>query len=343
MSITQQSAVGTIWQQLCDCFTRDPGLWAEIRLALDSPAGYLETFRDRLLDRGVTTVQGVSPWIALVDWLYENDRLVELDGANTSADLYVDLASLPALAAGIDLSPLAVETVHLVYAVPRANAILGRSFWTLLYLDIGAGSCPLALVSTEAAVRIQQLAAQLGHLARFIDERDAAGPVARGERGYTVGLPYLPPTYTGVRPVNFGKRLVAFLIDAVLLWGVLIGGVALGIAVNGGDNNGRNGVIQLVILVTGVVYLAALAVLVGRTGQSPGLMALGLKLVRVGTGAPPGFGSALGRGALSFAFVFWIWGLVVFITVLADPGGRGLNDRAAGTIMTDVRRRTAAL
>jgi uncharacterized RDD family membrane protein YckC len=342
MSITQQISVGTLWQQLCDCFTRDPGLWADVRLALESPDVYLETYRGRLLDRGITAATGVSPWIALVDWLYENDLLVELDGANSSADLYVDLASLPSLATGIDLSPVAVETVHLAFAVPRANAILARSFWTLLYLDIGPGSCPLALVSTEAGARIQQLAAQLGHVARFIDERDADGPVSRGDRGYTVGLPYLPPVYTGARAVNFGKRLLAFLIDAVLLWGVMIGGVSLGIAVNGGDNDGRNGVVGVVILSAVVVYLAVLVVLVARAGQSLGMMALGLRLVKVGTGAPPGYGSAIGRGALSLAFVFWIWGLIVFITVLADPSGRGLNDKAAGTIMTDLRRKTAA-
>ena len=342
MSIPQQSAMGTTWRQLCDCFSHDPSLWAEVETALDSPAAYLEAFGGRLRERGVTTAEGVSPWLALVDWLYEHDRLVELDGENSSEDLYADLSGLPALATGIDLSPIAAERVHLGFAVPRANAILARGHWTLLYLDIGPGSCPLALVSTEADPRIRQLAAMLGHTARAIDARDVAGPVARGEHGYTVGLPFDPPPLTGPRPVNFGKRLLAILIDAVVLYGISIGAVALAAALFGNADGFEGTAITPVILGVMLVYLIGLAVLVGRTGQSLGMMALGLRLVRVDTGGVPGFWAAAGRGALTLAIVFGIWFLVVFITTLSDPNGRGLHDKAAGTLMID-RRRTAAV
>jgi len=86
------------------------------------------------------------------------------------------------------------------------------------------------------------------------------------------------------------------------------------------------------------VYLIGLAVLVGRTGQTLGMMALGLKLVRVDSGASPGFLAAVGRGLLCLLLIFWIWGLVMLLTTLSDPNGRGLHDKAAGTLLVDTRR-----
>jgi hypothetical protein len=40
--------------------------------------------------------------------------------------------------------------------------------------------------------------------------------------------------------------------------------------------------------------------------------------------------------------VFWIWAVVVVITTLLDPNGRGLVDKPAGPIMIDKRRGTAS-
>jgi len=342
MSITQESTTETDWRGLCACFTTDLGLWAGVELALRSPAQYLEAFPGRLADRGVTTAEGVTPWLALVDWLYENDRLVELDAGDSSHDLHTDLSTLPLLASRIDLSSVAAESVPVEFAVARAAAILAPAHWTLLLLETTPGAYPLALVSTDAAPRIRQLATALGHVARPVDERDTAGPVARGEHGYTSGLPFAPALPSGPRPVNFGKRLLAFLIDAVLLYGVILGGVWLGVQING-STSGASGVIPAVMASVGGIYLAGLVVLVGRTGRSIGMTALGLKLVRPGSDTPPGYAAAAGRGALTIAVVFGIWLLVVLITTIVDPNGRGLHDKAAGTLMVDTRRKAAAL
>lgn len=311
MSETSETTHLTAWRDLCEAFTTDPALYSEVSVA-------------------------ESPWLALIDWLDRNDRLVELDAANSSEDLADYLATLPLLER-IDLTPVAAQKVALGFAVPRANAILARNFYTLLLLDIGTDSYPLALVSTEAAPRIHQLAASLGHVARTIDETDTTLAVAGGAGGYTAALPFVAVAPTGPRPVNFGKRLLAFVIDAVLLYGVALGGVGLGILANG-DTSGESGVVAGVLFATLGVYLVGLAVLVGLTGRSLGMWVLGLKLVRVDNGQVPGIWSAAGRGALVVLFVLWIWALVVFITTLIDPNGRGLADKAAGTIMIDTRR-----
>lgn len=335
MSIAQDSTTTTVWQELCESFTIDPSLWSEVRSALTAPQDYLADFRERLAGRGIDSAAGVSAWIALVDWLDENDRLVELDRTSSSEDLVDYLSTLPLLATGVDLSPVAVETVPIGFAAQRANAILARSFRTLLYLETDSDSYPLALVSTEAAPRIQQLASAVGHVARPLDDRETADAVARGERGYGYGLPIPVQPRVGPAPVNFGKRLLAFVIDAALLYGVAFGGAALGVAVNGSN---RGGLIPAVLFTLLAVYLVGLAVLAGRTGQTLGMMALGLKLVRVDSGAAPGIGAAVGRGLLCIALVFGIWLLVVLITTLLDPNGRGLHDKAAGTLMVDRRR-----
>jgi uncharacterized RDD family membrane protein YckC len=285
----------------------------------------------RALDSGTDE----SAWLALVEWLDDHDRLLQLDASGTSDDLADYLSTLPLLER-FDLGPIAAQSVPLVFAVPRANAILARNFYELLYLEIENDAYPLALVSTEAAGRIRQLAAQLGHVARPIDDGDTDAAIEAGGQGYSVMLPYVAATYTGPRPVNFGKRLLAFLIDAVLVYAVAFASVALGALLNDAFGGG-GGPVGEVVLIGLVVYLAVMIVVVGRFGRSFGMFVMGLRLVRVDTGAAPGYGAATGRCLLVALLVFGIWLLVAFITTLVDQAGRGLIDKAAGTLMIDKR------
>jgi len=320
MSIPQEMTGTTDWQRLCEAFTSDPGLWADVRVALDT--------------------EGTSPWEVLVEWLDEHDRLLQLGATSSSVDLADYLSTLPLLER-FDLGPVAAQTVPVVFAVPRANAILARNFYELLYLEVDSETYPLALVSTESSGRIRQLAASVGHVARVIDETDTDAAIEGGARGYSVAMPYVAAAYTGPRPVNFGKRLLAFVIDIVVAYAVLIATVALGWLL-GGDDAGERGTVGGVILIGFVVYLAVMTYVVGRFGRSLGMFALGLRLVRVDTGAAPGYASAAGRCCLSALLVFGIWALIVFITTLVDPSGRGVLDKAAGTLMVDKRHPQAA-
>lgn len=315
MSIPQQMTGTTDWQRLCEAFTSDPALWAEVRAALDS--------------------DDTSPWDVLIEWLDEHDRLLQLAATSSSGDLADYLSTLPLLER-FDLSPVAAQTVPLVFAVPRANAILARNFYELLYLEVDSGAYPLALVSTESSARIRQLAASVGHVARLIGESDTDAAIEGGARGYSVAMPYVAAAYTGPRPVNFGKRLLAFVIDLVVAYAVLIASVAIG-SVVGGRLAGENGTVGGAVVVGLLVYLVIMIVVVGRFGRSLGMFALGLRLVRVDTGAAPGYVSAAIRCFLSALLGFGIWALIVFITTLVDQSGRGLLDKAAGTLMVDKR------
>jgi len=335
MSETQKTATLTDWQSLCDSLTTDPALFSEVRLAVESPLRYLERFRARLALRGITTPEGVSPWLALVDWLDENDRLVELDEDTSSEDLVDYLSTLPVVAgSGANLRPVAAQDVHLAYSVPRANVLLAPHYWTLLHLDTETASYPLALVSTEAAPRITALAAAVGHSARTIDESDAEDAARSGLTGYSYPLAQAAPVQTGPRPGNVGLRILGFFIDSVLLYGVLMGGIWLGITVTGTTSGWQ---IPTVMLVVAVAYLIGLAIVVGRTGQSLGLLIVGLKVVKADSVAAPGFASALGRGALLFFAPFAIWLVVLIVTTLVDPRGRGLHDKAAATFVAYAR------
>jgi uncharacterized RDD family membrane protein YckC len=331
MSNPQQTTDPATWQRLCEAFTSDPELWQVVQLALAEPAAYLERFRERQSDRSIVTAEAVSPWIALVDWLYEHDRLIELDWKNTSVDVAENLSLLPTLY-DLDVAPIEIEQVHLSFAVPRANALLAPRFLTLLYLDIDSDSYPLALVSTEAAPRIRQLAASLGQVARPLDDSDTADPVKYGERGYTAPLAVAAPV--GPPAASFGRRTLAFLIDFVLFYGFALGGGWLGTVVTGSNSSD---LIPVVLLVVFGGYIVGLIAAIALRGRSVGLWALGLRLRRMDDGKAPGLLSSLGRAALTACFIFWPWAIIAFITTLVDQSGRGLLDKATGTIMTSTR------
>jgi uncharacterized RDD family membrane protein YckC len=127
-------------------------------------------------------------------------------------------------------------------------------------------------------------------------------------------------------------RLIAWTIDAVaayLAWRYLIDRdrVAAGVAV--------------VVAVVLVVY-AAFALVLGRTGGSPGNAALGIRVLDAGTGAPVGARRALLRQLVLGVATLPTFGLgtaTLAWTAAMDPSGRrhGWHDRLAGSEVLDVR------
>jgi uncharacterized RDD family membrane protein YckC len=100
--------------------------------------------------------------------------------------------------------------------------------------------------------------------------------------------------YMGHRLANWLQRVGAYLIDLVLF--VVPAGIAAGLV--SGDRNGSGGA----GLVAGLLYLVGIGVwiynrwiLAGRTGQSWGKQALGIKLLRMDNGQPIGGGMAFAR------------------------------------------------
>ena len=75
-------------------------------------------------------------------------------------------------------------------------------------------------------------------------------------------------------------------------------------------------------------------------GQTPGKMALGIRVVR-SDGSPPGWRAALVR-FLGYALA-WVTVGLLFLWVPLDDHGQGIHDRIAGTYVVKVPRKRSQL
>ena len=127
----------------------------------------------------------------------------------------------------------------------------------------------------------------------------------------------IPEETTSARgaPAGFGRRLVAFVVDGALA--VLIA-LVTGHRPPSGDYNF-------------VVYAAFLLIelaFVALAGQTPGMRAAGIAVVRFADG---------GRPALHWVFVRTVLLATVVVALITDSSGRALHDRAAGTTTLRLR------
>ena len=146
-----------------------------------------------------------------------------------------------------------------------------------------------------------------------------------------------------VQVIGFGRRFLAYLIDAILVSivgnvvGVVVGLViGLGGAAVGGSSEDVGAAAQLVAGCLG--FLIGVGYYVGfwaTTGQTPGKMALGIKVISV-DGSPVSWGKA---GLRYLGYI--VSGLVLalgFIWIAFDPQRQGWHDKIAGTYV--VRKET---
>jgi uncharacterized RDD family membrane protein YckC len=116
---------------------------------------------------------------------------------------------------------------------------------------------------------------------------------------------------------GFGSRFVAFVIDAVLA-------NLIAIAVNGGYHRGDK---QSFII--GAGFLLIELVFVAVAGQTPGMRAVGIGVVRAD-------GQARRIGPQWVLLRTFLVGIVI-PALFTDKAGRGMHDRAAGTVMLRTR------
>lgn len=145
---------------------------------------------------------------------------------------------------------------------------------------------------------------------QFAHPRRAGDEAGRGDRPLPV-----PPgrPWTGqVRPplAGFGRRAVSFLIDLVAPLALVVLLSALGLAVAGPGLIMESAVLGSLALVAFVVWNSCYRQ--GSTGQSIGRRVAGTKLVKIETGAPVGFGTAVVRqlchGAeLGIGYLWPLW------------------------------------
>jgi uncharacterized RDD family membrane protein YckC len=158
-----------------------------------------------------------------------------------------------------------------------------------------------------------------------------------------------PPEQAGPAPgiefAGHGARLVAYLIDGVILtfvMGVLI--VLAFVPMAGVDRDPVTRMIDLDTVSTGGVLVMAvlliLALLIAffyfpffwaRGGQTPGMRMFGLHVVRDRDGSRVGWGSAILRliGMYLASSVFYLG----FIWIFIDKRRRGWHDLIAGTVV----------
>jgi uncharacterized RDD family membrane protein YckC len=124
---------------------------------------------------------------------------------------------------------------------------------------------------------------------------------AGGHRGHRFGLPAEGPGSVA----SFGRRLCAFVLDALLC--ALVAGAF----------------VQPPELWSYVPLAVVYVVAVPLFGQTPAMKLLGLRLVSTSQGP-----LSLPRALLRFALL----GLLL-PAVVSDPDGRGLHDKAAGSVV----------
>jgi uncharacterized RDD family membrane protein YckC len=146
------------------------------------------------------------------------------------------------------------------------------------------------------------------------------------------------PAKTELVIAGIGARIAAFAIDLLVLAIVANIGAVLGVLING-SKSGESGVVLTTLGIVLTLYLIGLIVMVGLGGWTPGLLCLGLRIVREDTLMRAGIGRALGRGILLLPVVFWPWWVLLLVTAVRDKSGRhqGVHDSLSRTMVLNVR------
>jgi len=159
--------------------------------------------------------------------------------------------------------------------------------------------------------------------------------------------PAAPPiTRADLVPSNYGRRVVAFLIDGVigvLFWLVVTVPLTLVGAIDvqsQGMTFSATGLSVVLLFVPAIVVPLVNLLLQSFLGFSIGMLVMGLRLVNVHRLGKPGLGWMIVRGLVVYAasLVLGIGQFVVYLSPLWDPQrlGRGWHDKAAQTWMIDV-------
>jgi uncharacterized RDD family membrane protein YckC len=152
---------------------------------------------------------------------------------------------------------------------------------------------------------------------------------------------------------HWWKRVVAFFIDAVILWVVnLILGAILGgfldftteptFNPNTGQIEGGSGFFVGLILGNVILALVGIAYHVffngNEKGQTPGKMVMKIQVRSEATGGPAGYGKAALRyivGGVLFLLCI-VPGVVDLLFPLWDPKRQTIHDKAANTLVIDL-------
>jgi uncharacterized RDD family membrane protein YckC len=148
--------------------------------------------------------------------------------------------------------------------------------------------------------------------------------------------PHQPGPAAGVQFAPHGERLVAYIVDSLILSALLLVFVLVFVAVYfvsaARGSNSTIGIFALIVFT--VLVFASLAYFPFfwvRGGQTPGMKLFGLYVVRDSDGGPIGWGAAILRliGYWIDALAFYLGYIWIFI----DSRRRGWHDLIAGTLV----------
>lgn len=150
----------------------------------------------------------------------------------------------------------------------------------------------------------------------------------------------------GVQYASFAGRLIAYIIDGIVIGFVVGIFYFLGIVIvaGGASMDGEGSVTlgagaalgTLIILVGAVVALLWKPFFWARGGQTPGYKMLGMRVVRASDGGPIGFGTAILR-LIGYIINDIVLGIPLgFLWVLFDGQRQGWHDKIASTVVIKV-------
>jgi uncharacterized RDD family membrane protein YckC len=139
-----------------------------------------------------------------------------------------------------------------------------------------------------------------------------------------------PPTTTGPSGprANFGQRLVAFLIDLVII--IVALGIVIAVAFAISETLGV--VAYLLAIVAGYLYYAYFEG--SPSGQTPGKKAVKIRVIDFNTGGPLGFGRGLIRGVARIPSQFLCY--LGYLWMLWDHEKQTWHDKLASTVVVPV-------
>lgn len=157
--------------------------------------------------------------------------------------------------------------------------------------------------------------------------------------GWQVPEP-VPGPAPGLEFAGYGERLVAYIVDAIIVTIIVVVASIVGaFAIAGGAATGSVGAAVsagfLLVIVVFVVSIGYFPFFWARGGTTPGMKMFGLYVVRDSDGGPISGGQAVLR-----LFGYWVASLVFylgFIWVFIDKRRRGWHDLIAGTVVVQRR------
>ncbi len=166
-------------------------------------------------------------------------------------------------------------------------------------------------------------------------------PASQGRQPYATPpqSSWVPPVAgpaPGVAYASGGSRLVAYIIDAVVTWALVIvvslvlGGLAAaGATANSGAVAGTSALVWLLALF--VIWLGYFPWFWAHGGATPGMKMLHIRVVREVDGGPVTGGQAILR-----LLGYWVSSLIFylgFIWILIDAHRQGWHDKIADTVV----------